>query len=408
MKILFFDYWVNGYKNFIPLHKILVRNGHETVLLHVGSFNFKGGVKTQVIDGLQCFDISYYSTKYILKALKAIQPDRVISLNTTYILDRALVMACRSLKIKSIFMMHGERAIGKDIEIVVKQLNYSFIEKLLKSVKYFSTVIPNYVYSGYHNNNYYPISPIPYFVLSYYFTFPSRSFYYPPCSSELLHDYCLVYSNKYIEYYKSVGYEETQIAVVGIPKEQANTIPGNIETNNNELRDLINSDIKYALYLEDAFQEQQNMGGWTYDYLNKVLVEISKRLQRENIVLVVKLHPSTDKNKVVTNIPNLVVATSDLEYLIKNSLFCIGHISTTIITALIFKKPIIIPRWGKSLNIPDYFIKEGVANPWYSVDDGIDLEVDNAKVKSYVGNNRPFDRITTINRIYNIIVDNNI
>ena len=142
MKIAFFDYWTKGIHNFVPLNNRLISRGHETLLFHIGSFNVAHPKEVHV-EGILCRDISYYDTKFIYLALKQIHPDIIISLNTTYILDRTMVLACRSLGIKTFFIMHGDRPIGNEIDVMIKSIPYSLMRKLKKAAKYASIIIPN-------------------------------------------------------------------------------------------------------------------------------------------------------------------------------------------------------------------------------------------------------------------------
>ena len=78
MKIIFFDYWTKGVHNFVPIDEELKKRGHETLLLHIGSFRFPHS-KEEVIANIQCRDILYYNTIFIYKALSIEKPDVVVS-----------------------------------------------------------------------------------------------------------------------------------------------------------------------------------------------------------------------------------------------------------------------------------------------------------------------------------------
>ena len=118
MKIAYFDYWTEGIQNFVPFDSMLRKRGHETLLLHIGSFNAVHS-KEEVVNGIKCRDISYYNTKMIYKMIEQEKPDIIITLNTTKLLDRVITMSCRKLKIKSIYLMHGMRDFGSSNDQLV-------------------------------------------------------------------------------------------------------------------------------------------------------------------------------------------------------------------------------------------------------------------------------------------------
>lgn len=391
MKIVFFDYWTKGNHNFLPLNNMLNSLGHESFLFHIGSFN-NAQEEVEVIENkLICRDISFYKTKYILKALKIIKPDVILGLNTTYILDRALVLACRSLGIKTIYLMHGDRPTGNEINDSIKNIKISFLDKIRKSLKYFVIVIPNYLLSSWNENKLNIFKLIPLRVL--YKTFNDTAYcnYFPPFPEEILYDKCLIYANKYFDYYNKLGYKENQIKVVGNPKHDylfeliENKFPAE-EIKDIRTRDLICSEKKYALYLEDSFQEQGTLN-WSYDYLSNLLTVINERLEKENIAMVVKLHPLTNESLINVDRTKILLICSDLEYLIQNSTFCIAHISSTVNIAVILKKPILIPRWGESKYLPDYYVKQGVAKTWSNLDESICLDINCANYEEYIEKN---------------------
>ena len=413
MKIVYFDYWTNGIRNFIPINKTLTNAGHKTMLFHIGSFRNQQCDKEYITDGILCRDIKYYKTKFLFNALKKINPDVIVTLNTTYILDRALVLACKKLNIKTIFMMHGDRSIGNEINTTINSSNYSLKSKILKSKKYLFTVIPNYIYSSWHYNKWNIIMMKPIKVIWKTFKNPSLANFYPPFSNEIIHDKCLVYANKYISYYEKLGYNKSQIKVVGNSQYDKlfqlikESFPFNLMTNN-VLNKFLVSGNKYALYLEDSIQEQENLRngiGWSYQFLGEHLESIANRLKKDNITLVVKLHPNTDLTKIPKFNSDIIFAESDLEYLINYSVFCIGQYSTTINVAVILNKPILIPFWGKCKMLPNHTVKHNVSNLWLKLEDEFDLSIDLKSRKLYKKENISILSNESLDLLYNEIVN---
>ena len=407
MKIVYFDYWTGGIHNFKAIDFELKKLGHNTLLFHIGSFN-ESVESYEIIENIDCFDISHFKTKLIFNALKEIKPDFVISLNTTYIFDRVLIQSCKVLNIRTIFMMHGIRATGKNLDQAIIEMESSYgsiYKKLSKASKYFFTVIPNYIVSSYKFDFFGFIKLRFIKVLLDYFFNTGRAFYYPLYPIELIHDKCLVYANKYIEYYEKLGYKIDNISVVGDPKQDF--LFSRIENNNfniynlpESIQLLITNNQRYALYLEDSFVESGNLFGWTNEDRNNQINEIANRLKRDNIKLVLKIHPTTIISNIEVDIDNcIVIQKTDLENLIFYSYFCIAHISSTVNISILLNKPVLVPQWNKSKKVTDYFISNCVANKWGKLDDELNLEIDEVSRKKYIKTDITVVSSTSLNSI---------
>lgn len=392
MKIIYFDYWTKGIHNFVNIDKELKKLGHQTSLFHIGSFR-ESVQRQELLENIECFDISCFDTNIIYKALVKIKPDVIVTLNTTYLLDRALIQACKRLNIKTVFLMHGTRATGDNLQkaVVAAEGSYNSIwKKFDKSLKYFKLIIPNYVYSLYMTEKRKVCNMHFLKVIYSYFKNPGKSMYFPAYSDELLHDKCLVYAKNYIEYYNSLGYKKENIFVVGNPKQD--NLFYKLKMNSfkkedipEELHCLIANEKKYAVYLEDSFPESGNMFGWDNEFRNKHLTDISKKLEKDNIVLVVKLHPATNINDInITSLNAIILEKAELDTLVFFSAFCIAHISTTVNIPILMGKPILIPKWDKSEYVIDYYTDTNVANKWLKSEDCIDLTVNKDARKIFI------------------------
>lgn len=393
MKIIYFDYWTKGIHNFIAINESLKKLGHETMLLHIGSFRETCKEKDE-IKNITCVDISFFGTIYIHKALQIVKPDVVLSLNTTGILDRSLILSCRKMGIRTVYLMHGASPLGDSLEQYIeikKKYHKSIIVKVKKIKHYFQFVIPNYLYTLWQvdKRKIYSLSFLN--VLYRYFRNPALSQFYPIHTEELIHDNGLIYSNAYKDFYKKLGYEDSKLKVVGCP--QYDDLFYKVTHNEFDLDDLPNKVIetiqvgkKYVVYLEEGFVENGNFGGWTNDYRNDHLTQIANRLEKEGIFLIVKLHPQVSFNNVRIESNNVfVIDKADMNSLIYYSYFCIVHFSTTINIPIICNKPILIPTWGKSKNMPtSHFIESGVANEWVAVNEPLKLNIDSNARGKYI------------------------
>lgn len=407
MKIVYFDYWTEGIHNFVPLNSELIKKGHETILLHVGSFNFDVP-REEIIHGILCRDVKYYKTSLIYKMLEIERPDIVITLNTTLVLDRALALSCRSLNIKSIFLMHGIRNLGssneKLVELMEKTYN-SIFTKFAKIGKYLNIVIPNYVYSQWMNNKYDVLLCKFVKVLYSYFDNPGRSMYFPKYSCELLSDKCLVYSNNDSEYYEKIGYDKKDIAVVGNPKYDSffnsiNSDSFSVSELPQSVRDVVRSGGRYALYLDEGFPAQGEMGGVTIEKRREFVAKCAERLYRDGILLVVKLHPVSEVYEFGDDVGNCIIEDCCLDGLIKFSEFCICSFSTTINNCVLMGKPVLVPKWMWVDELPSFFIDVGVSRPWAVKDDPLDLDIDEDSRNEYI---EKYITITTPTSVHRVI-----
>lgn len=110
MKILFFDYWLKGIANFNRLMPELRRQcpDAEIKMVHVGSWKEPQKAIVNEHDGFFSYDISYYNTWSFFKVLKYEHPDVIVMLNLYYLFDKALIVFCKQLGIKTVYLAHGK------------------------------------------------------------------------------------------------------------------------------------------------------------------------------------------------------------------------------------------------------------------------------------------------------------
>jgi len=411
MKVAYFDYWTLGIQNFLPIDSKLKEIGHETVLLHVGSFNFPQ-LKEETVKGIKCKDISFFNTTMIWKMLEKEMPDILITLNTTLVLDRVVTISCRHLNIKSIFIMHGNRNYGESNEqlkaLFEKSYN-SFTKKIKKLPKYLSIIIPNYLYALYKYNPSNIVNLRFLKVIFSYFKNPGKSVFLPDYTDEIIQDKCLVYSNNEKKYYEQLNYSEDNIQVVGNPKFDSllDMITNNKFTTDmlpDSVKKLVSSNTKYALMLEEAFPEQNNIGGYTAEVREKFILGIAERLLTERIKLVVKLHPDTNIDTINIKHNNLEIERDYLDGLIYFSEFCIANLSTTISNCILMGKPVLSPNWDAAKNLPPFFSDIGVTNRWNSVDEELNLSINDDARQRYI---KEYITVITPDAVNNILQEIN-
>lgn len=359
-KILFFDSWTRGIHNFTPIARELKKKGWCSLLVHRGSWEHdKNRPLEENIDKITCRDISFYKTRFIYQVLKKEKPDLVLILTTNYIMDRAVILAARSLGIKSCFLMHGVRSVTPGAISHQKNHTNNFLKKKRwqKLKIYIEYTLPNYFFSGVMENKTFILRKDPYLLLLKMFLNPTRYIIFPPPSNELHCDLALVWDNAHKELFKKeYGYPNKKIKVVGHPPlDDVYSLIRNPPkyTKNNQFFAqyplLYNK--SYCVYLGSGAVEAGSVG-WTEETRIKHLEEVSKICNKSGLELVIKLHPSTKINPIQTYFFDFkyvhVFSQIDLPQLIYWSEAAIGQTSTVNDIAICMGKPLFIPAWGIS------------------------------------------------------------
>ena len=359
-KILFFDSWTKGIHNFSSIANELQKHGYESLLVHRGSWEHdRGRPLEEKIDGVLCRDIQYYRTRFVYSVFNRENPDLVLILTTNYLFDRAVILAARSLDIKTCFLMHGIRAVGEKSVALQKSTPSTALYKKrwLNVIKYIQYTIPNYFLSGLLNNWRFLFRIEPYCLLMKLFLKPHHYVAYPTPSNEIHCDLALVWGNIYKHFFiQEYGYPENRVKVVGHPPLDLVYILLNHPPEEEEKKlflktSAISNKRPYCVYLEDGSVEQGS-NEWTTRTRIAHLEEIAVLCKKAGKDLVIKLHPSTDRTPIESFFKNnrqvKVVVNIDLNRLIYWSDKVIGQGSTTNDIAIALTKPLLLPAWGIS------------------------------------------------------------
>ena len=359
-KILFIDSLTKGIHNFSPIATKLRDLGWESLLVHRGSWGHdQGRPLEENIDGVLVRDIKYYNTRFFYKVFKRENPGLVLILTTNYLFDRAVILAARSLGIKSCFLMHGIRTIAKKkVNRYKSTPNSALIRKRwLYAGKYIKYTIPNYFTSGILNNWRFLFRVEPYSIIIKLFLKPHRYVLFPSPSNEIHCDLALVWGNIYKHFFiEEYGYPENRVKVVGQPPlDSVFKLMNNSLGKEDKLLFLktysISTDRPYCVYLEDGSVEQ-GANEWTTETRIEHLEEIAKLCENAGKNLVIKLHPSTDETPIKLYFENnkrvQIFKNMDLNKLVFWSEYAIGQVSTTNDIAIIMQKPLLIPAWDIS------------------------------------------------------------
>jgi len=364
MKVLYFDYWLKGYKNFIQIDAHFKEKGINTKLFHIGSWRETTKILTNV-EGLDCYDIKFYNTNLVSKVIEYETPDIIVLLNISFLIDRVIIDTCKRKNIKVIYLAHGKLSnigiLNEYISSSNKKIWYTIYNKFRKEIFF---TIYNYFYNLILNKKFF-------FLMSQLFKLiksPGKFQSFSTFCEELNIDKYLVYYQSDKEMMiKKLFFPEKKIFVIGNPElyKFKETVIINKDIFINQLQ--INT-LKYILYLEDGlvYNKIWKLNDWLL-----FLSDLYSYCFQENITLIIKLHPKTEKqilNEFIKNKNIKIFTNICMKNLVFYSDFCISHYSSTIIYPLILNKPVLSPRWGISnkltLNFP-----ENVIRYCYSIND---------------------------------------
>lgn len=368
-KILYIDYWTNGIHNFLRIDSMLRQKGFETQLLHFGSLVQPNVNKEEVIHGILCRDFSYYRTFNLQMILEQESPDVLLMLNTTRLLDRALVRLGKALGIPVIYMMHGIRSTEDTISYALEAVSDGIKWRRYFSVapKYLKILLPMYVRAALYGDAYFLFKPHLYRLLWLMFKNPAKALFDPPPAWDMHCTRALLYSKTDYDFFVShYGYPPKSIRVVGNPElDEISDFLQCKNPNRNQVLSRLGLDkhSNYVLYIDEALVENA-LGGWTDTIQKKFLYEMWQKVVARNKILVIKLHPSSDMQRfkeMTKEMSNsmIIVKEFPLIPLIYYSDVVLGHFSTVNMAVIAMDKPLIIMYSPDSTRLPDVYAKTG-------------------------------------------------
>lgn len=371
MKILFLDSWTKGIHNFSSVACELRSMGVNSMLIHWGSWgNEPDRPDEEIIDDLLCRDIRYYGTNLLHKVLTHEMPNVVVVLTTNTLANRAVILAARSLRVTSCFLMHGVVFVGdkREADTPGMEENHRAM-RWKRASKYLRYVLPNYFYSGIKHSPLFLLSTSPYRLVWNSFSSPAQYYWSPPPSPELQCDRALVWAEVYREHYhQTFGYSLDMIDVVGPPPldpviKLLSQPPSQPEISAFLQQHKIPADRSICVYLESATVESK-IKGWNRDSRLAHFDEIIQLVAEAGRQLIVKLHPATEMqslDKYRDDKRVIFVRKIDLPLLLYMAESIIGFVSSTLDAAIVLGKPVFTPTWGIAAHLPNDYLRNGVA-----------------------------------------------
>ncbi|MFP4844588.1 hypothetical protein [Winogradskyella sp. PE311] len=378
-KIIYFDNWDKGYRNFLRLDQGFKSKDYETLLIHTASLTNPEVKKEYLINGLKLRDISFYKTIRIKKVIKKEGPSAIIMLNLSFILDRVIVQICKDLDINVYYLAHGKLVSIDSVKEVKENLDQKGLISKINKKNIFSTF--NYIL-GLKN-------PLQLFVfIKKLLTNPTEFIVLPKYSEELNVNKCFVYYQSDFDLMtKEFGFPRDKIDVVGNPELD---VFYNSEIKSKKvfcINELGVDDIDYVAYLDDGLSSIHN---WDDNKWLDFLKDINNILLRNDLKLIIKTHPRRDiKSHLDFFESNNITVIKDLDFknFLHHSKFVISHFSSVIIYALLLNKKVKSPRWGVSNGLVEQYpnsVVDYYDNSKVFEDSIFNCEVDTFAIKHYI------------------------
>lgn len=342
-KILYFDYWTKGIKNFLYFDKQLKNAGFLTRLVHFSSFK---GLKTELyetIEGLDCVEIRSYKTNFLHKVIEKEAPSMIVILNIGGFLERATIITAKKLGIPVIYLSHGSLVDAEKAKDV-RAFNTYFFNKYFSRLKRVAFVLlPNYLVSILKYSPKKLLTSYPYKIILRSFTNPARVIFFPEYKNafDLSVHMAIVYSENDKQLLEQTDFPPEKIRVTGNPDFDQFLQ----QYNSGKIPERLDID-PYVLYIDESF---------VTDGISSLEEHISflKDLEREaeacNKKFYVKLHPRSyvHLETYCTSLPNSSFFTNvNLYPIFYWAEAVISNYSSILLFVMLLDKMILTPKWS--------------------------------------------------------------
>tara|TARA_B100000787_G_C16193361_1_gene298993 strand:- start:2139 stop:3374 length:1236 start_codon:yes stop_codon:yes gene_type:complete len=345
MKIIGFDSWLGGFRNFKRLRNEFQDNNVDFNLIHLSSWSGTP-FEEKIISNLISTDISKFNTLSFDKILKIEKPAVVVFLSTDVFAHKSMIRACRRNNIPTIHLFHGIMSVLSVNEKVSysKSLTKKIYFAIPRILKYFKYIVPNYFISMYLDKI--TFKDIYIFLKTLVKLFNGHNIKKQNHDSRT--DLAIVFNHFDADYaINKFGYSLKNIKIVGSPDLYEFSLK---EDELNIYQKYINKEKDYVLYLDSVpFLRGLTSPEENYNYLLK----INKKVISLGKILAIKLHPEhkkTEFSKKLSKAGVKIVDKNELISIIKNSEFVISEATS------LFQIPALM-GWPIYISIADVFSK---------------------------------------------------
>lgn len=318
MKVIGFDSWLGGFRNFKRLHSDFKFHGIDFNLIHLSSWaNIPYTEKSY--DGLKSTDISTYKTVDFDKILKFERPDLVIFLSTDVFAHKSMIRACKRLNIKTVHLFHGLMSVLSVTEKASysKSITQKILFALPRVPKFLRYIIPNYFWSV--SRDKLTVSELVTFVKTLFKFFNGHNIKTQGPDSRT--DRVIVFNANDANYaIDKFGYKLEQVKEVGSPDLHE------FNFHEKDVNSYSTQNVKeYVLYLDSV---PFLRGIMTRKVNLEYLIKIHQKVKESGKKLVIKLHPEHQKSnfgKILSEQGITLVGKEDFISYLKKTDFVISE-----------------------------------------------------------------------------------
>jgi hypothetical protein len=364
---MFFDHWLGGIANFVPINARLQAVGIETVLLYLSSAgSYAVGRDQAGYRPISLRGIADYGGS-LSRALDREAPDVVVMLTTANTANRLLNRLSRQRAIRTVYMMHGITPTGEQVEATARLQNREFsLMRRLARVPRYTRLIRQYLAAAAKDRDLGRPDLYQYFWRL--IVAPGDELNRPRPHPDLWCDLALVYADVYKDVIADVyHYPPDRIVTVGNPNlDSAYALlaePGAADRAREYVAELgVPRGRDAVLYLDDNFVKQ---GWWSDSDLAGEVDAVATAAATAGYDLIVKMHPSADPRRLIEHCRDNrgvhIVQTADLARLTLGCVAAVGHVSSTLMFPAIFGRPIFLPAWSPAVAALHFLDRHGVA-----------------------------------------------
>lgn len=367
--VVFFPSWRYFGHLTLPLFEPLAED-YEIVFFHTEKAIYGWNDFPDLSEkGIKTIDLHSLKTFSFVKALQHLKADCLIVMDKGWVQDRAILHAATRLRIPTLQIQHGIVAAPENVKTNAygKRMRREFV-KIVRTFRLYHTTVLSLGLSTW-------IRTLPY----QFRLFINPNGYYHNHRTEAIADRACIMGKNDLDYFtKKEGYAPEQLDLVGsifFEKTYRLSRQSASEGSRNQV-----------LYLSQPLYEDHFLVGGLEAKRRHIQEILDCVRSIPGLKLAIKPHPR-ENSRVIEEMdePDLVLypRDSDLDKVILESRYVIGCCSTTLINALILRKPIGIIRW----------IDDG----WYNIQldrDGVAFPLRTpASIKAFVEHERAVESV---------------
>ena len=326
-----------------PIYFFLKKKGYNLVVLHITNLNREiACADTNITKDYELIDLSYKSSKTILRIFQERKPIGMIVLTFRSLFDLLINRIAQQCNVKTLYLEHGFFA-------DITALRFGLVDKKASARRYLH-FIGKYVYFLFF------IARNFFFELHIMYSAMKKNDY-----SKTQYDYALFYANYgFQKTNKLFKYNSNRVFFSGYPivrnKSDINCFKSNLCVSQPNIK-------KKILFIQQPLLVDK-LSNISYEEETQYLKKIANISTDAGYEFIFQVHPRENLDRytaVFKECDGSVVKTNSVEKLVAESEIILGHFSTALLIAIFFKKPLLLIYYpGLDGLFLDYFKDVGI------------------------------------------------